>query len=116
MNEARRATRSPIAFFVHRLSGIALALFLPAHFYVLSLSLTNPALLDSFLAFTALPPVKAAETALVALLAVHLAFGVRLLVLELLPWRDPRNLRTMLVDGGIAFGALIAAAFFWVAL
>ncbi|MDE2636302.1 MAG: succinate dehydrogenase, partial [Chloroflexota bacterium] len=35
-----------IAWLVHRLSGLALALFLPAHFLVLGLALNDPAALD----------------------------------------------------------------------
>ena len=53
------------AFVLHRLSGLALALFLPLHFYMLSLALTDPAQLDGFLAFTDLLIVKCAEFALV---------------------------------------------------
>ena len=68
----------------HRLSGIALALFLPAHFYVLSRTLQ----LDAFLAWTEQPAVKLAEWGLVTLLALHLAGGLRVLALEFLPWRD----------------------------
>ena len=49
-----------LAYLVHRLSGIALALFLPLHFYVLSLALNEQAALDSFLAFSAHPLVKLA--------------------------------------------------------
>jgi len=37
------------AFIIHRISGIALALFLPAHFYVLALTLKNRAALDEAL-------------------------------------------------------------------
>lgn len=67
----------------HRLSGVALALFLPAHFWVLSRALQ----LDAFLAWTEQPAVKAAEWGLVTLLALHLAGGLRVLALEFLPWR-----------------------------
>jgi fumarate reductase subunit D len=69
---------------LHRLSGIALALFLPVHFYVLSRALE----LDEFLVWTEQPLVKFAEWGLVVLLALHLAGGVRVLALEFLPWRD----------------------------
>lgn len=69
---------------VHRLSGIALAIFLPAHFWVLGRALE----LDAFLAWTQQPLVKFAEWGLVLLLAAHLGGGLRVLALELLPWRD----------------------------
>ncbi|MEL7349064.1 MAG: succinate dehydrogenase, cytochrome b556 subunit, partial [Pseudomonadota bacterium] len=77
-----------LAHVLHRLSGLALALFLPFHFYILSLALTSPEALDSFLAFSELPLVKVAEFGLVFLLAVHAFGGMRLLALEFLPWSD----------------------------
>ncbi|MEM7260212.1 MAG: succinate dehydrogenase, partial [Pseudomonadota bacterium] len=40
------------AFILHRLSGVVLALFLPLHFYVLSLALTDPVALNGFLSFS----------------------------------------------------------------
>lgn len=76
------------AFVLHRLSGVGLALFLPAHLYVLSLALEGEAALDGFLRWAEAPLVKLAETVLVVLLAVHMAGGLRLLALEFLPWRD----------------------------
>jgi fumarate reductase subunit D len=71
-------------FVVHRVSGIALALFLPAHFWVLGKGLE----MDAVLRWTEQPLVKAAEWGLVVLLAAHLGGGLRVLALELLPWRD----------------------------
>lgn len=69
---------------VHRVSGIALALFLPLHFWALSRALE----LDAFLAWTEQPAVKLAEWAIVVALAAHLGGGLRVLALELLPWHD----------------------------
>ncbi|HUP95222.1 MAG TPA: succinate dehydrogenase, cytochrome b556 subunit [Burkholderiales bacterium] len=76
------------AFVVHRVSGITLALFLPLHFWALGEALQGEARLDSFLRWTEQPLVKVAEVGLVVLLAAHMTGGVRLLMLELLPWRD----------------------------
>ena len=75
------------AFVVHRLSGVALALFLPMHFYFLGTALEGEARLQALLAWTEQPLVIAAEWGLITLLAAHLAGGLRLLALELLPWR-----------------------------
>lgn len=71
-------------FMVHRLSGIALAAFLPLHFWALG----NALQLESFLAWTEQPLVKAGEWAIVIALAAHLGCGLRVLALEFLPWRD----------------------------
>jgi fumarate reductase subunit D len=76
------------AFLVHRLSGFALAVFLPVHFLVLGQALAGEAALDDVLGWTQSPLVKAAEWGLVVLLAAHLTGGLRLLALESLPWRD----------------------------
>ncbi len=80
-----------VAYILHRLSGLGLALFLPLHFWVLSLALTDPAKLDGFLAITQVPAVKVAEYGLVFLLAVHLFGGLRLMALEWLPWSGPQK-------------------------
>ena len=69
---------------VHRASGVLLALFLPAHFWVLGQGLA----MDAFLKWTEQPLVKFAEWGLVVLLAVHLGAGLRVLALEFLPWRE----------------------------
>jgi len=94
------------AFLGHRISGLLLAVFLPLHFLTLGLALEGAAALDAALAFAELPLVKFAEWGLVLLLTIHLAFGLRLRALELLPWRSPRDARL----GWIAWGALAALA------
>jgi succinate dehydrogenase subunit D len=77
-----------LAFVAHRVSGILLTLFLPAHFFALGSALEGEAAFDSLLAWTERPLVKFAEWGIVLLLAVHLGGGLRVLALELLPWRD----------------------------
>jgi fumarate reductase subunit D len=77
-----RKASSYWAAIVHRVSGIALALFLPLHFWALSTALE----LDAFLAWTRQPLVKLAEWGIVVALAAHLAGGLRVLALEFLPW------------------------------
>ncbi len=79
-----------LAYIIHRVSGITLALFLPAHFYVLGLALNDAAKLDAFLGWTEYPLVKAAEAGLVLLLGLHFFGGLRLLAIEFLPW-SPRQ-------------------------
>ena len=75
------------AFLVHRLSGLALSLFLPFHFWALGQALQGEARLDTLLRWTEQPLVKFAEVMLILLLAAHLSGGLRLLALEFLPWR-----------------------------
>ena len=74
------------AFAVHRLSGVALAVFLPLHFLVLGQALNGAEALDGVLAWTDGPLVKASEVALVFLLAAHLGGGLRLLLAEFAGW------------------------------
>ena len=91
------------AFAVHRVSGMLLALFLPVHFWALSLAIQGEAALDGFLRWTENPLVTFAEFGLVLLLAAHLTGGVRLLIIEFLPWSE-RQKTILAASGGIAFG------------
>ncbi|WP_246513945.1 succinate dehydrogenase, cytochrome b556 subunit [Neoroseomonas soli] len=90
-----------LAFIVHRVSGLLLALFLPLHFWALGSAISGEARLDGFLRWTENPLAKAAETALVVLLAAHLAGGVRVLALEFLGWRR-RQKDVVAVSAGFA--------------
>jgi fumarate reductase subunit D len=95
------------AFLLHRCSGLALALFLPVHLYVLSLAIDGTARLDGFLRWSEQPLVKAGETGLVILLAAHLAGGLRLLAVEFLPWRDwQKSLAAMAAAFALGAGTL----------
>ena len=82
---------------------MALAIFLPLHFLALGTALEGAAALDGFLALTHHPLVRLAEWGLVVLLALHLLLGIRVLTLELLPWRG-------IGRGWIALGLGLALA------
>ncbi len=97
------------AFIVHRVSGLALAVFLPFHFWALSQALRGPQSLDGFLQWTQQPLVKLGEIALVVLLAAHMAGGVRLLMLEFLAWRDWQK-SLLAVAAGVSVAAGLAFA------
>jgi fumarate reductase subunit D len=77
-----------LAALVHRLSGLALAAFLPLHFLALGLAIEGEAKLEGFLRWSDRPLVKLAETILIFLLAIHMLGGLRLLVLENFVWLD----------------------------
>jgi fumarate reductase subunit D len=87
-----------LAALLHRLSGIALAIFLPLHFLALATALDGAAVFDSFLAATNTPFVKLTEGALVAALATHMSLGLRVLAIEFLNIRE----RTVAVLSGCA--------------
>jgi fumarate reductase subunit D len=92
---------------VHRVSGIALALFLPLHFWALSRALE----LDAFLAWTREPLVRLAEWGIVVALAAHLAGGLRVLALEFLPWHGwQKGLAATAAGFAVAVGLALALA------
>jgi fumarate reductase subunit D len=98
------------AFLIHRLSGLALALFLPLHFLVLGQALAGESALDVFLAWTQRPLVKVSEIVLVFLLAVHLTGGLRLLAIEFVGWKGESQKALIAAAGGAAvFCALLYA-------
>jgi fumarate reductase subunit D len=98
------------AFLVHRLSGIALALFLPVHLFVLAQALRGAASLEAFLAWTRAPWVIASEIVLVFALAVHLTGGLRLLFVEFIGWKSDGQKALIAVAGGAAVSLAIAFA------
>lgn len=97
------------AFLLHRISGVALALFLPVHFYVLALALTDPVALDGFFLLTENIWVKIAEFGLVFLLAAHMLGGLRLMALEWLPWS---NRQKTFAATAVAGAFLVSCGFF----
>ncbi len=100
-----------IAFIVHRVSGLVLALFLPLHFWALSRAVYSEAALEGFLRWTDRPLVKVSEWVLVVLLAAHAGGGLRLLALEFLPWREwQRSLLAAAAAFSIAVGLAFALA------
>lgn len=106
----RRAHGHPSwwAFWLHRVSGLLLALFLPLHFLALGQALTGPAALDGFLRFADAPLVKIAEWGLVTLLALHLTGGVRLLLIE---FGRATDLRKNWIAAGFGVTVAIGLAF-----
>lgn len=97
-----------LAYILHRVSGLGLGLFLPLHFWVLALALTDPARLDGFLHMTETGVVKLAEFGLVFLLAIHMFGGLRLMAMEWLPWTPPQK---TLAASATAASFLIATLF-----
>ena len=106
----RASHRQPgfVAALLHRLSGIAIAIFLPLHFLALATALSGAAALDSFLALTHTPLVRTSELALVAALATHMTLGLRILAIELLDIRE-RTAAVLTVCAAAVFA--VSAAF-----
>lgn len=102
-----------LAYIMHRLSGLVLALFLPLHFWVLAMAITEPEKLDGFLNMTDSIVVKLAEFVLVFLLALHMFGGLRLMAMEWLPWSAPQK---TLAATAVALSFLVATLFFLQAL
>jgi fumarate reductase subunit D len=111
-NAAYRRDALWSAAFIHRVSGLALAVFLPFHFVVLGFALRGEAAFDSFLSWTKQPIVKFAEAGLIFCLAVHLVGGVRVLMLEAHGWRPGQR---AIAISGIVGAALVGATFLLVA-
>ncbi|TAL57021.1 succinate dehydrogenase [Pandoraea sp.] len=95
-------------YLAHRLSGLALAFFLPLHFLVLGQALTGAAPLQTLLDVTRTPAVRVLEWAVVVALAAHLAAGIRVLCIEFLAWHA---LQKTLSTLAIAFTTLFGLAY-----
>ena len=77
-----------LAAMLHRLSGIALAIFLPLHFVALGMALGGADSLQSFLGVTHNGFVRVAEWGLVTALGLHMALGIRVLAIEFFAVRE----------------------------
>jgi fumarate reductase subunit D len=99
-----------IAALVHRLSGLALSIFLPLHFLTLGLAINGEARLEGFLRWAEQPLVKLGESGLVFLLVVHMLGGLRLLVIENLDWHDGQKQLATVAAGVSAIVAFIFLA------
>lgn len=97
-----------IAAVVHRVSGVALAVFLPMHFIALGTALGGADSLQSFLVLTHSPFVRIAEWGLVTALAVHMTLGLRVLAIE---WLAMRERGAVVVSGCVAASAAIGILF-----
>ena len=105
----RHRTPGFVAAMLHRLSGVALAVFLPLHFIALGTALRGADGLQRFLQLTHNPIVKFAEWGLVTALALHLALGLRVLAIELLQARErTATVVSACIAGSLAVGLLFA--------
>jgi fumarate reductase subunit D len=110
---AHRSSPLWLAALVHRLSGLALAAFLPVHFLVLGLAIEGEARLEGFLRWTDQPWVKASEGLLLVVLTVHLLGGLRLLAVENFAWREGQTrLALLAVAAAMLTGFLFLASVF----
>lgn len=110
-NDARRTARPRAGFaaaVLHRLSGIALALFLPMHFIALGTALQGADRLESFLGLTHNGFVRTAEWGLVSALALHMVLGLRVLAIE---WFATRERTALIVSACVAAALAVGLLF-----
>lgn len=105
----RASHRQPgfVAALLHRLSGIALAIFLPLHFLTLGTALHSADAFESFFTATNTPLVKFAEFGLVLALATHLVLGLRVLAIEFLAVRERTAVAVSLALAGACAVGLV---------
>jgi succinate dehydrogenase subunit D len=96
-----------VAALLHRLAGLALAIFLPIHFLALATALNGADALDAFLNITQTPILKFAEGVIVVALALHMTLGLRVLAVEFLPIREHMSLTvSVCLAAALAVGLL----------
>ncbi|MDE0308296.1 MAG: hypothetical protein OXI60_00485 [Acidiferrobacterales bacterium] len=103
-----RGNPNQLAFVVHRISGLCLAAFIPIHLYVMSLLITNPQQLDAFLTWTSTPAVKLSESLLIMLAGIHLAGGIRILVVE---WFSVSGVKSRWISVAAGFSVICGILF-----
>jgi len=94
------------AWFTHRLTGVALTLYIFLHLYVLS-NLRDPASYEALMRMTRTPLVKLMEAGLLALVISHGLNGLRLTLLDT---GVPTKAQKILFWTAFAVGAVIFVA------
>ena len=98
-----------LAALLHRLAGIALAIFLPIHFLGLATALNGADALDAFINITQSPLLKVPEFGIVVALALHMALGLRVLAIEFLAIRERTSVTVSLcLAAAMAVGLMFA--------
>jgi fumarate reductase subunit D len=97
-----------LAAMTHRISGLALSVFLPLHFLVLGLAIRDSERLDGFFHWADQPLVKSAEILLIFFFTVHMFGGLRLLIVENFHWHD---IQKQLATLAVGVSAIIAFVF-----
>ncbi len=102
-----------VAWVLHRLTGVALAVYLLPHFVTINNARMGSAALDEALAWYARPVVAAAEWLLVMAAAFHLFNGIRVITLDFFDLSHRQRLLFWCVLLACA-GVLLAASFLFV--
>ena len=93
-----------ISFFLRRLTGVALVLYLGAHLWVIGSATQGPAVFDARLAAVQSPFFKLAEIALLAAVWYHAFDGLRLLLLN---WFRVTSYRASLLYAALVMTVLL---------
>jgi succinate dehydrogenase / fumarate reductase, cytochrome b subunit len=93
-----------LSFFLRRLTGVALVLYLGAHLWVIGSAIEGAAVFDARLAAVQTPFFKLAEVALLAAVWFHAFDGVRLLLVH---WFRVTSYRASLLYAAVVMTALL---------
>ena len=96
-----------ISFFLRRLTGVALVLYLFLHMWVIGSALQGPEVFDARLSLVQSPIFKLMEIALLAAVVYHAFDGIRLLVVH---WFDVTNYRKSLFYAAFVVSAILVIA------
>jgi succinate dehydrogenase / fumarate reductase cytochrome b subunit len=96
-----------ISFFLRRLTGVALVLYLFTHMWVIGSALGGPSTFDARLAMVQTPLFKVAEVALLAAVVYHAFDGLRLLLVN---WFNITDYRKSLFYAAFGIAAILTVA------
>ena len=102
-----------IAWLLHRLTGLALAIYLIPHFISINRSRLGPDVFDAALATFTAPFYKAAEFLLIMVVAFHAFNGLRIIVIDIFTFSHRQKLLFGLVLGACA-AVLVAVSVLFV--
>lgn len=100
-----KPTEGMVSFYLHRVTGVGVLVFLAAHIVDSSLIGWGPELYNEFVKIYAHPAVRIGEVILAAALLFHALNGIRIILIDFWP-KGVRYEKTMFYVGGFVYVAV----------
>jgi succinate dehydrogenase / fumarate reductase cytochrome b subunit len=101
-----------IAWLLHRLTGVAIAVYLVLHFITIGSSRQGPEVFDATLESYTAPVWKVAECLLIMAVAFHIFNGLRIIVIDFFDLSPKQKLLFWLVMGACAIVLIAVSVLF----
>lgn len=107
-----KPTEGMVSFYLHRVTGVGVLVFLAAHIVDSSLIGWGPELYNEFVKIYAHPAVRIGEVILAAALLFHALNGIRIILIDFWP-KGVRYEKAMFYIGGVVYVVVFVPMVFY---